>query len=84
MLDGERVSILESSPSQHASDHLSLGVETVRIRRQSIIEAACAARIDALFAAVLTNEIGLKPDAASVMMRAVRAARQMTDDRKPS
>lgn len=46
---------------------------------QSIIEAACAARIDALFSAVLVNDLGLPPDAASNMLRAVRGARRIED-----
>lgn len=60
-----------------------LDVEIATGLGQSIIEAACAARIDALFAAVLTKDMGLDGDAAGDILRAVRGARRI-DDGRPS
>ena len=48
---------------------------------QSIIEAACAARIDAAFAAVAAHEIGLPGEAVGRLLHAVRAARRVDDGR---
>lgn len=49
---------------------------------QSIIEAACAARIDAAFAAVAQKDIGLPGEAVGRLLQAVRGARRLDDSRK--
>jgi len=47
---------------------------------QSLIEAACAARIDAALVAALTSE-GLSTQAIGQILRAVRGARRIDDER---
>ena len=50
---------------------------------QSIIEAACAARIDALFAAVSVEQFGVTHEQLAPLLTAIRAARRI-DDGRPS
>ena len=51
---------------------------------QSIVEAACAARIDAAFTAVAVSQFGLTHEQLTPLLTAIRAARRMDDARPPS
>ena len=56
-----------------------LDIEIATGLGQSIIEAACAARIDASLCAVLTHKFGMPSEDTGTVLSAVRGARRIDD-----